>query len=256
MGNPFQKIVLSLLAAAALGSATTLARAQGEESVPALPVENLSPVPGNASREYIVISGGPALREWEKLKKHSHDHTWANFINASVVRWEQIHKVSKAGDKLTWMVYRTGYERRGKEDNANEIGAIENKAKALGVHVKWFRSGGELIDYINNGYPRDSVKIANLDYFGHSNKYCWMFDYSNSIDGCSWAYLHVKDMPGLRYGSFVQNAKVWSWGCHSAEAFCQDWERYTGSHMVGTVGKTDYSTGGLPVVTRAPGWVY
>jgi hypothetical protein len=209
-----------------------------------------------AGSEYIVICGGPALRTWERSKKHPHDNTWANFVTASEIRWKQIKPKVKAGDVLTWLVYKPGYERRSKEDGENRVSSIENRARTLGVNIKWFGPSQEVIDHINGAYPRDSVKIANLEFFGHSNRNCWMFDYSNGVDGCSYSFLHNKDLPQLKADSFVQTAYVKSWGCHSAEAFCREWKRYTGTTMIGTTGKTDYSTGGLPKVTRAPGWSY
>lgn len=230
--------------------------AQEAQVVPAIPVEPIGQVEPAvpAGSEYIVICGGPAMRTWEKSKHYQHDNTWVNFIAAAEIRWKQIKSQPHSGDALTWLVYRTGYERRGKENGEDLIKSIEARARVLGVNLRWFNSGAELVDYINNGYARDSIKIANLDYFGHSNKNCWMFDYSSDIDGCSMAFLHNKDLPGLKMGSFLENAHVKSWGCHSAQSFTDEWKRYTGTTMTGTVGKTDYSTGGLPVVTRAKGW--
>ena len=58
----------------------------------------------------------------------------------------------------------------------------------------WFDTKEELINYLNKGQDRDKVKIASFDYFGHSNKACFLFDYSNTIDTMSIAYLHVKDL--------------------------------------------------------------
>lgn len=207
-----------------------------------------------AGSEYIIICGGPALKAWEKSKRHPHDNTWMNFIGASEIRWNQIKSHTKPGDVLTWLIYKPGYERRSKEDGEDHVRSVENRAHALGVNLKWFGPSYEVINHINGAYSRDSVKIANLEYFGHSNRNCWMFDYSNGLDGCSYSFLHNKDLPQLKAGSFVAAAHVKSWGCHSAESFCQEWKRYTGTTMIGTVGKTDYSTGGLPKVTRAPGW--
>ena len=207
-----------------------------------------------AGSEYIIICGGPALREWEKNKRRPHDNTWVNFITAGEIRWGQIKKVARPGDVFTWLVYRPGYDRRSKADGEDHVRSIENRALSLGVTVKWFGPSDEVVEHINNGYPRDTVRIANLDYFGHSNRNCWMFDYSNGVDGCSTSFLHNRDLPALKKGSFIEQARVKSWGCHSAESFTQEWKRYTGTVMIGTVGKTDYSTGGLPVVTRARGW--
>jgi hypothetical protein len=221
-----------------------------EKPLPAEAVEPAMP----AGSEYLIICGGPALRTWEKNKRYQHDNTWLNFISAAEIRWKQIKGKAQPGDVLTWLVFEPGYERRGKENGEDLVKSIENRARALGVNLKWFKLSSEVVDHINEGYSRDSVKIANLDYFGHSNRNCWMFDYSNGVDGCSSAFLHNKDLPALKKGSFLEQAHVQSWGCHSAQSFTDEWKRCTGTTMIGTVGKTDYSTGGLPVVTRARGW--
>ena len=58
------------------------------------------------------------------------------------------------------------------------------------INLVWFRSTQELINYINNGQSgRGNLKISGFEYFGHSNKACFMFDYSNNIDSASKAWL-------------------------------------------------------------------
>ena len=46
-----------------------------------------------------------------------------------------------------------------------------------------------IIDYLNAGRPRDQVKIAGFEFFGHSNRACFMFDYSNEVDSASKSWL-------------------------------------------------------------------
>jgi hypothetical protein len=46
----------------------------------------------SATREYIVISGGPSLIEWEKFKKVPHDHWWANFVRAARIRLGELRE--------------------------------------------------------------------------------------------------------------------------------------------------------------------
>ena len=38
-----------------------------------------------AQREYIVLSGGPSLVEWERYKAEPHDRWWGNFIRSGRV---------------------------------------------------------------------------------------------------------------------------------------------------------------------------
>jgi hypothetical protein len=55
-------------------------------------------------------------------------------------------------------------------------------ADKYGINLVFFSDTSQLINYLNSGQPRDQVKIANFEFFGHSNKACFMFDYSNEID--------------------------------------------------------------------------
>jgi hypothetical protein len=98
-----------------------------------------------------------------------------------------------------------------------------------------------VINYLNGGQPRNAVKIASLDWFLHSNKAAFMFDYSNEIDSASKSWLHENELGRINRGIFAPKALVKSWGCHTGESMSKKWRRATGVPMVGAVGKTDYS---------------
>ena len=36
--------------------------------------------------EWIIVVGGPSLKEWEQYKAQPHDHWWANFVRAARLR--------------------------------------------------------------------------------------------------------------------------------------------------------------------------
>ena len=38
------------------------------------------------AREYVILTGGVSLWEWEKYKAEPHDNWWANFVRASRIR--------------------------------------------------------------------------------------------------------------------------------------------------------------------------
>jgi len=69
--------------------------------------------------EFVVISGGPALRKWEKSRNPTHDVFWGNFVNSADSRFQQIKQQSTSSDLLTWLVYRPAYERRSNEEGQN-----------------------------------------------------------------------------------------------------------------------------------------
>jgi hypothetical protein len=204
------------------------------------------------TREYLIVSGGPALRKWEDLRAPGtqHDRWWGNFIRPARVRIEQIQK-QEPGAMITWLVYRNAFVTRSSEDNRALTPLVESVRDKYGVRLMWFDSGTQLINYINEGQPRSRVKICNFEYYGHSNKYCFMFDYSNAVYGVSKSWLHEKDLSRIRPSSFTRDAFCKSWGCHTAESMSQVWRSKIGLPLIGAHGKTDFSD---PLnVTLSPG---
>jgi hypothetical protein len=206
------------------------------------------------SREDIVLTGGPALRFMEHGKGDvSHDVYWFNFVDASVIRLKELKSQANADTLVTWLIYRPSYASRSQEMGLDLLAQLQEKAKNLGVRLVWFNSQAELIAYLNNGLDRDKIKIADFDYFGHSNKACFLFDYSNTIDTMSIAWLHVKDLGKIHSDIFTHDATCKSWGCHSGEMYSQWWKSHFDVPMTGAIGKTDFAHGGLPQLSNADG---
>lgn len=209
--------------------------------------------------EYIIVSGGPSLMAHESYRReaHRHDRWWGNFIRTARIRIEQLQKASNGAVNITWLVYRPGYETRQAEEGQPLLSNIESVRDKYGIRLVWFGSTDELIQYVNAGQNRSSVKVSGFEYFGHSNKYCFVFDYSNHILGASQSFLHQSDLKRLSRKAFARGAYCKSWGCHSGEAFSAEWRRVTGTKMIGAIGKTDYSKtyeGTLPFVSPGGRW--
>jgi hypothetical protein len=205
--------------------------------------------------EYVIVSGGVSLWVWEKWKAQPHDNWWANFVRAARIRIEQIRQ-TKPDAQITWLVYRPAYASRSRQDNRDYASLISSVRDAFNVRLLWFDSADQLINYLNVGQPRDRVKIANLEFFGHSNRACFMFDYSNVIDSGSKCWLHEKELGKIRRGIFTSDALVRSWGCHTGESMSQKFRSATGVPMWGLVGKSQYMTEELPIPASATGrWV-
>jgi hypothetical protein len=205
--------------------------------------------------EYVIVTGGVSLWAWEKFKAEPHDNWWMNFVRASRIRTEEI-KAQNPEAKITWLVYRPAYVSRGRQDNKDLVELINSVRDAFGIKLVYFDRGSQVIDYLNAGQPRGSVKIAGLEYFGHSNKACWMFDYSNNIDSASKAWLHEDDLGKIQRGIFAKGAFIKSWGCHTGESMSRKFRSATGLTMIGANGKTAYQTDELPIVsTPGGGWV-
>ncbi len=213
----------------------------------------------NPNDEYILVSGGPSLVSHESFRReaHRHDRWWGNFIRTARFRIEQLQKASNGAVNITWLVYRPGYESRQAEDGQALISNIESVRDKYKIRLVWFSSTDELIHYINSGQNRSSVKVSGFEFFGHSNKYCFVFDYSNYILGASRVYLHQSDLKRINRKAFARGAYCKSWGCHSGESFSAEWRRVMGVKMIGAIGKTDYSKiyeGTLPFISSGGRW--
>jgi hypothetical protein len=206
------------------------------------------------TREDIVLTGGPALRFMEHGKGDvSHDVYWFNFVDASYIRLQQLKAQARPDELVTWLIYRPAYAARSQELGMDLLAQLEAKATSLGVRLVWFNSKAELVAYLNRGLDRDKIKIADFDYFGHSNKACFLFDYSNTIDTMSIAWLHVKDLRMIDGDIFARDATCKSWGCHSGEMYSQWWKNRFDVALTGAIGKTDFAHGGLPQLSSTDG---
>ena len=207
--------------------------------------------------EYVILVGGPSLMEWEKYKAEPHDHWWANFVRAGRIRTEQLRAKYGPDAKITWLVYKQGYIDRGAQEKMNLIEFIDSVRDKFDLNLVWFRAGGDVIRYLNSGQPRDQVKVAFFEYFGHSNKACFMFDYSSNVDSASKSYLHQSQLGGISRNAFTRDAQIRSWGCHTGEMMSQKWHEALGNRMWGVVGKTQFMTDELPIISTPGGkWAY
>jgi hypothetical protein len=206
-----------------------------------------------ATGEYIVLVGGPSLHQWEQYKAQPHDHWWANFIRAARIRTEQLRDKYGPDAKITWLVYKQGYIDRGEQEKMDLLGFIDSVREKFNLNLVYFRNGNDVINYLNNGQPRDQMKIAFLEFFGHSNKACFMFDYSSNVDSASKSFLHQSQFVGINRKVFARDAVIRSWGCHTGEMMSKEWRAATGTRMWGVIGKTQYMTDELPVLVQPGG---
>ena len=199
-----------------------------------------------AQEEYVILSGGPALRVWEQYRapKDQHDKYGGNFIKSARIRIDQLRARHGPALNITWIVHRPSYETRQREELVTRpvwptsIPEITGLAAERGVKLVWFNNTNFLISYLNN---RSGRKMSGFEFYGHSNKYCFLFDYSNDILGVSTCYLHCADLKRLHRGLFTRDAIVHSYGCHTGEYMSRIWKKQTGVPMIGASGKTDFS---------------
>ena len=156
-------------------------------SAPAAP-----PVVSGPPREYILLTGSSSLIEWEKYKAVPHDQFWGSFVRATRTRFQQI-EAQQGNDPnatYTWLVFEDGYRARGEQDHQDYISDINSVRDKYHLNLVPVKNGNDVINYLNNGQNRDRLKVVDFEYFGHSNRCCWMFDYSNNIDSASKNFLH------------------------------------------------------------------
>lgn len=193
-----------------------------------------------AHSEHVIVAGGPALRKWEnyRVPNDQHDRWWANFIRASTLRMAEIRLAFGKDAALVWLVYRQGYETRGVEDSQPYTSWIAEQAAKRGATLIWFTSTADYISKINS---RPSRSVETFDYFGHSNKYAFLFDYGNEIIAASTCVLHERDIPRLRSNIFSKSSYCKSWGCHTGSSMSAVWKRHLGLPLEGAKGKTIYT---------------
>ena len=203
--------------------------------------------------EYIILVGGPSLMEWEKYKTQPHDHWWANFVRAARIRTEQLRAQYGPDAKITWLVYKQGYIDRGAQEKMNLLEFIDSVRAKFNLNLVYFRNGDDVINYLNTGQPRDQMKVAFFEYFGHSNKACFMFDYSSNVDSAAKSFLHQSQFRGINRRIFTRDAQIRSWGCHTGEMMSKEWRAATGTRMWGVIGKTQYMSDELPILVQPGG---
>jgi len=202
---------------------------------------------------HVILCGGPALRVWEDLRveKQQHDRWWANFVRASTIRIDELREVYGAGAKVVWIVYKEGYVKRGREDGKPYTKWIQEQATKRGVTLKWISTGSQAISIINS---QPSRSIRSFDFFGHSNKNCFMLDYGAEIMAASKSWIHEKDLRKLKSSVFAKGAACQSYGCFTGESMSAYWKSATGVPLIGAIGKTDYipvGKGKLPSINGA-----
>jgi len=208
-----------------------------------------------ASAEHVILTGGPTLRRWENLRvpEDQHDRWWANFIRASTLRMAEIRTAYGKDAPLVWMVYQPSYSARGREDSKPYTTWISQLAAERRATLIWINNGDDFIRAMNN---RPGGTVESFDYFGHSNRFCFMLDYGNTVMGASSAWVHESDLSRLHGSVFTKNAYCKSWGCHTAESMSDKWKAATGMALEGARGATNYDQvgqGTLPV--SSTGWV-
>jgi hypothetical protein len=217
-------------------------------SIVALPLKAAPP-----SGEWILVVGGPSMRQWEQYKAQPHDHWWANFVHAARLRTEQLRTGLEPNATITWLVYRQGYVDRAQQEHQDLIAHINSVRDKFDLNLVWFKDGSEVINYLNSGQPRERLKVAGFEYFGHSNKACFMFDYSNNIDSACKSWLHESELHKINGRIFARGAYIQSWGCHTGEEMSAYWRKATGTRMIGAIGKTQFMMEELPILTSPNG---
>jgi hypothetical protein len=247
---------LSLLTFHILLLVAGTARGQIGSPLPSVPVAD-----ARHPYEYILLCGGPSLHLWEQYREQPHDNYWGCFVRAARTRIQELKPVIKdnPATTVTMLIYLDGYRSRSAQEKRDLIPLIYSVRDAYQLNLVPIENGQDVIRYLNNGKPRQQIKIADFEYFGHSNQDCFMLDYSNQVGNSSKSWLHENQLVELHRGIFAPGAYVKSWGCYTGEGMSQKFRAATGVPMIGAVGKVDYSNredalnGIVPVLSSVGG---
>ncbi len=168
-------------------SAKVRTAAYNVSTQPATRTEPPPPVVNGPPREYVLLTGSSSLIEWEKYKTVPHDQFWGSFVRATRTRFQQLQKENgnDPNATYTWLVFEDGYRARGEQDHQDYISDINSVRDKYHLNLVPVQNGNDVINYLNNGQDRGRIKVVDFEYFGHSNRCCFMFDYSNNIDSAS-----------------------------------------------------------------------
>lgn len=211
---------------------------------------------GSAFAVDVVLSGGVALKSWEKLRgPNAHDNWWANFVRGATVRIDQLQKVNPKA-KIVWVVYRPSYISRGKEDGKEYIPMIRELAQKRKVKLVFVNTADEAYAAINKA-GRGKEKIDSFYYFGHSNAHAFMLDYSSDIIGASTQWMHEKDLADkLNKSAFTPQADCRSFGCYTGNSMSATWNKALGIPLWGNTSFTRYQPVGWGELPEGGGtWV-
>ncbi len=188
----------------------------------------------------VVLSGGVALKSWEKLRGPvAHDNWWANFIRAATVHIDQVQKKDPKA-KIVWIVFRPSYISRGREDGKEYIPMIREQAAKRRVKLVFVDTADQAYKAINAA-GGNKGRITSFYYFGHSNAHAFMLDYSNTIIGSSKQFIHEDDIATrVNRKAFAPDARCWSYGCYTGLSMSQVWKKHMGVSLWGNTESTRY----------------
>ncbi len=205
----------------------------------------------------VVLSGGVALKSWEGLRGPvAHDNWWANFIRAATVHMDMQFK-KRPEARFVWIVYRPSYITRGKEDGKDYMSMIKEQADKRKAKLVLVDTAEQAFAAINAA-GKAPERITSFYYFGHSNPYAFMLDYSNEIIGVSKQFMHEKDLATkLRADAFAPNATCYSYGCYTGMSMSQVWTKQIGVRLWGNTESTRYQPVGWGCLPTGNGlWKY
>src|SRR5580704_9211735 len=93
--------------------------------------------------EHIVLTGAPSMMEWEKFKAQPHDNWWMNFVRARRLRIEQLRQQYGRAARVTWLVYKRGYESPQKQEHENLFSIIYSVPEKDRVNLVLFNSAAQ-----------------------------------------------------------------------------------------------------------------
>ena len=133
-------------------------------NVSSAPQAPAPPVVLGPPREYVLLTGGPSLTEWEKYKAVPHDQFWGSFARATRTRFQQI-QAQQGNDPnamYTWLVFVDGYRFRGAQDKQDYVANLNSVRDKYHLRMIPVTNGMQVIDYLNNGQDRSRLKVVDF----------------------------------------------------------------------------------------------
>ncbi|MEI7693073.1 MAG: hypothetical protein WCJ27_01245, partial [Verrucomicrobiota bacterium] len=100
--------------------------------------------PTAQAHDIVLISGGPALRSFERYRTASHDKYWGNFIDSAILRAKELQLTVAPTDQIVWLVFRPSYQRRSQEDQDDYLKILEERGLKAGITPIYFDNKTQL----------------------------------------------------------------------------------------------------------------
>jgi hypothetical protein len=131
-------------------------------------------------REYIIPRRGPAP-SMGAIQAPTARSLVGKFRPFRAGRTEQLRAQLGPNALITWLVYKPGYIDRGRQEKTGSDREHQQRARQIWSQAGLLRSRRRRHQLPEQRDAARPGEDSGFEFFGHSNKACFLFDYSNIV---------------------------------------------------------------------------